>query len=87
MLERTPDGSGYSFSTRQIPPGRYSPAEVMVGFSEATEFKNKMAPRVGTGMAFAHLLRRMPIESEYVLAEFYGELFPTTPIIEGQGFN
>ena len=87
VLDRTPDGSGFAFWTRQLQSGRYSPAEVMVGFSEATEFKNKLQVRVGSGMAFAHMLRRMPTEAEYVLAEFYNEYFPTSPIIDGQGFN
>lgn len=79
VLDRTPDGSGFAFWTRQLQTERYSPAEVLIGFSESQEFKTRMAPRVATGMAFVHMLDRVPTEDEYVLAEFYGDLFPTSP--------
>lgn len=85
VLDRAPDGSGFSFWTRQLQSERKSPAEVLIGFSEAPEFKNKMAVRVGAGMLFAHELRRMPTNGEYTLAEFFNEFFSTTPLIDGQG--
>lgn len=79
VLNRTPDGAGVSFWTRQLQTERYSPAEMMIGFSESQEFKNKMASKVGIGIGFAHLLGRMPSESEYVAAEYNYTYFQTSP--------
>lgn len=85
VLNRTPDGSGFSFWTRQLQTQRMSPAEVMIGFSESQEFKTRLAPRVGALIAYVHLTGKAPTESDYVLAEFYGEYFSTSP--SSLGFN
>ncbi len=69
VLNRYPDGQGVAFWTRQLQTERYSPAEMMIGFSESQEYKNKMETRVNIGIAFAHLIGRMPTEAEYVLAD------------------
>lgn len=82
VLNRVPDGSGFSFWTRQLQTERQSPAEVMIGFTESHEFKARMHTRVTTGINYAHLLGRVPTEAEYVLHEFYWEAFwdnPTEP--------
>lgn len=87
VLNRYPDGQGTAFWTRQLQTERYSPAEMMIGFSESQEYKNKMETRVNIGIAFAHLLGRMPTQSEYVLADSTivniwgdtGAQFTTTP--------
>ncbi len=46
VLARTPDGSGFSFWTRQLQSGRYSRAEVMIGFSESQEYKERLEFRI-----------------------------------------
>jgi len=86
VLNRTPDGAGVAFWTRQLQTERYSPAEMMIGFSESQEFKNKMASKVGIGVAFAHLLGRMPSESEYVAADYNDTYFQTSPSNGWYGF-
>ena len=75
VLDRTPDGSGFSFWTRQLQSGRYSRAEVMIGFSESEEYKGRLGFRIATGIAYAHMLGRVPTDSEYFLAEIFGEGF------------
>jgi hypothetical protein len=80
VLNRNPDGTGFSFWTRQLQSGRYSRAEVMIGFSESSEFKTKNIARVGTTIAYLHMLNRVPTQGEYFLADnIFGSL-PTTPI-------
>jgi hypothetical protein len=80
VLLRNPDGTGFSFWTRQLQSGRYSRAEVMIGFSESSEFKLKSISRVGTTIAYVHMLNRVPTAGEYFLADnIFGSL-PTTPI-------
>jgi len=81
VLARTPDGSGFSFWTRQLQSGRYSRAEVMIGFSESQEYKGRLAKRVGAGVAFSHMLNRMPTDGEYFLADIGGFGFPTSPVL------
>lgn len=79
VLDRTPDGSGFSFWTRQLQTERYTPAEVLIGFSESHEFKDRMHRRVTAAVNYAHLLGRVPTDAEYVLHEFYGEDFWDNP--------
>ena len=81
VLSRTPDGSGFSFWTRQLQSGRYSRAEVMIGFSESQEYKTRLEFRIGAALAYVHMLNRMPTEGELLLAEIFGESFPTSPAI------
>ena len=85
VLNRTPDGSGFAFWTRQLQTERMSPGEVMIGFSESQEFKNRMAPRVATGLAYTFMLERTPTEDEYVLAEFFNRGFSTSADPWGYG--
>ena len=79
MLDREPDGSGFAFWTRQLQTERYSPAEVLIGFSEAHEFRDKMHGRANAASNYAHLLGRVPTEKEYVLDEVYGHFFVDNP--------
>lgn len=81
VLSRTPDGSGFSFWTRQLQSGRYSRAEVMIGFSESQEYKERLEFRIGASLAYVHMLKRMPTDGELLLAEIFGESFPTSPAI------
>ena len=81
VLARTPDGSGFSFWTRQLQSGRYSRAEVMIGFSESQEYKERLEFRIGASLAYVHMLKRMPTDGELLLAEIFGESFPTSPAI------
>ncbi|NLD77877.1 MAG: DUF4214 domain-containing protein [Acidimicrobiales bacterium] len=79
VLDRDPDGAGAAFWTRQLQSERASAAEMLIGFSESPEFKNFMATKVGAGLAYLHLLGRMPTPVEYVHADFYSLQFQTTP--------
>ena len=79
VLEREPDETGAAFWTRQLQTERYSPAEMLIGFSESQEFKNRMSSKVGTGIAYLHLLGRMPSEAEYVAADWNWTYFQTNP--------
>jgi hypothetical protein len=79
VLDREPDGSGFAFWTRQLQTERYSPAEVLIGFSEAHEFRDKMHGRANAASNYAHLLGRVPTEKEYVLDEVYGHFFVDNP--------
>jgi hypothetical protein len=79
ILDRDPDGSGFSFWTRQLQTERMGPAEVMIGFTESEEYKMRKHVRVAAGTNYAHLLGRVPTEAEYVLHEFYWEAFWTNP--------
>lgn len=81
VLDRTPDGSGFSFWTRQLQSGRYSRAEVMIGFSESQEYKEVLEFRIGAALAYVHMLKRMPTDGELLLADIFGESFPTSPAI------
>lgn len=81
VLNRTPDGSGFSFWTRQLQSGRYSRAEVMIGFSESQEYKERLQFRIGAALAYVHMLKRVPTDGELLLAEIFGESFPTSPAI------
>lgn len=82
VLDRTPDGAGAAFWTRQLQEERYSPAEMLIGFSESLEFKERMETKVGTGVAFIHLLGRMPTQTEYVWGDLFwnNAWFAPTPI-------
>ena len=79
VLNRKPDGSGFAFWTRQLQTERYSPAEVLIGFSEAHEFRDLMHRRTTAGSVYAHLLGRMPTAEEYVLDTLYEHFFVDNP--------
>jgi hypothetical protein len=86
VLNREADAAGAAFWTRQLQSERYSPAEMLIGFSESQEFKNVMSSKVGTGLAYLHLLGRMPTESEYVAADWNWTYFQTNPTEMSWGF-
>lgn len=89
VLNRTPDGAGFAFWTRQLQTERYTPAEVLIGFSEAHEFRNLMHDRTTAGSVYAHLLGRMPTPEEFVLDTLYGHYFvdnPTEFLYLGPGY-
>jgi len=79
VLDREPDAMGESFWVRQLQTERYSPAEMLIGFSESQEFKNKMSPRVGSGLLYLHELGRMPTKAEVGDAETFWDWFQTNP--------
>lgn len=79
VLDRNPDGSGFAFWTRQLQTERYTPAEVLIGFSESHEFEEKTHQRANAASHYAHLLGRVPTEKEYVLDEVYGHFFIHNP--------
>lgn len=79
VLDREPDAMGESFWVRQLQTERYSPAEMLIGFSESQEFKNRMASNVGTGLMYLHELGRMPKPHEYVEGDIYYDYFQTNP--------
>ena len=80
VLDRTPDGSGFAFWTRQLQTERYSPAEVLIGFSESHEYRDRMHGRANAASVYAHLLGRVPTDKEYVLDEVYGHFFVDNPM-------
>jgi hypothetical protein len=79
VLNRDPDGAGFAFWTRQLQTERYTPAEVLIGFSEAHEFKQLMHDRTTAGSVYAHLLGRMPTPEEFVLDTIYDHYFVDSP--------
>ncbi len=82
VLARNPDGSGFSFWTRQLQIGRYSRAEVMIGFSESNEYQQRLERRVSTAVGYSHLLNRMPTDGEYFIADISPGLgFPISPVL------
>lgn len=87
VLGRTPDGSGFAFWTRQLQTERYSPAEVLIGFSEAHEFRDKVHARTNAASVYAHLLGRVPTATEYVLDAVYGHFFVDNPAEVGFSFT
>jgi len=79
VLDREPDATGESFWVRQLQTERYSPAEMLIGFSESQEFKNRMSSKVGTGLMYLHELGRMPTQAEYVEGDLFWQFFQTNP--------
>ncbi len=60
VLERAPDSGGFVYWTNQLNSGRMTRGEVMLGFSESQEYKNKIANSVYVTMAYVGMLRRAP---------------------------
>ena len=87
VLGRNPDGSGFSFWTRQLQTERYSPAEVLIGFSESHEFRDRVHARTNAASVYAHLLGRMPTATEYVLDSVYSHFFVDNPGEVNPGFT
>lgn len=64
VLDRTPDDAGLAYWTGQLAQGRTTRAKVMVGFSESSEFKRRMQPRLLTTLVYFHMVKRMPLPEE-----------------------
>lgn len=79
VLDRDPDAAGFAYWTRQLQSQRKSPAEVMVGFSEAPEFKNKRSLSTGVAIGYIHALGRTPTAADYVIADFNNYFLNTSP--------
>ena len=64
VLGRAADQAGVDYWTRQIDLGRKTKAQVVVGFSESNEYKNKQAQNTDVAVAYIYLLGRAPTSSE-----------------------
>lgn len=60
VLHREPDPGGRAFWVGELSSGRRSRGEVMVGFSESSEYQNENKPRVDVIISFFGLVRRVP---------------------------
>ena len=68
VLDRDPEAAGFAFWTRQLQDGRYSPADVLIGFSESKEFQTKTAQELGVALVRIHETNKMPTPEQYVEA-------------------
>lgn len=64
VLERPPEPTGYQFWLDELNSGRRSRGKVMVGFSEASEYKRRYSPMVDASVAHIYLLGRSPSSNE-----------------------
>ena len=64
VLEREPEPAGHSYWTEQLQSGRKTRGMVMVGFSEAAEYKTRNGPAIEASVAHLRFLRRAPTSSE-----------------------
>ncbi len=64
VLGRPADGAGRSFWLSQLSSGARSRGEMMVGFSESSEYRNAKAARINVIITYFELLRRVPTPSE-----------------------
>lgn len=64
VLHREPDGPGYTFWLGELDSGRRTRGEVMVGFSESSEYKNANRARIDVIISFFGFVRRIPTSSE-----------------------
>lgn len=64
VLGRSGDPSGRAFWISELDAGRRTRGEVMVGFSESSEYKNANRARVDVIITFFGLLRRVPSSGE-----------------------
>lgn len=78
VLDRDPEAAGFAYWTRQLQSQRKSPAEVMIGFSESSEFKNKRSLSTGIAVGYIHLLGRVPTASDYVFSGIFGLYLDTS---------
>jgi glucose/arabinose dehydrogenase len=60
VLQRAPDSAGLAGWTALLDGGTYSRGQVMLGFTESTEFRANVANEVFVTMMYAGLLRRTP---------------------------
>ncbi|MGI8937341.1 MAG: trypsin-like serine protease [Iamia sp.] len=64
VLGRPGDPSGRAFWISELDSGRRTRGEVMVGFSESSEYKNANKARIDVIITFFALLRRVPSSAE-----------------------
>jgi hypothetical protein len=64
VLERTADAAGVDYWTRQLDLRRKTRGQVMVGFSESSEYKRKQAENTDVAVASVFLLGRAPSATE-----------------------
>ncbi|MCU1372469.1 MAG: hypothetical protein JWO77_3663 [Ilumatobacteraceae bacterium] len=64
VLGRPADQAGVDFWTKRLDTGRQSRAQVMVGFSESTEYRRKQAANTDVAVAYLTLVGRMPTAAE-----------------------
>jgi hypothetical protein len=64
VLDRAPEPAGFRYWVGQLQAGRTSRAAVMIGFSESSEHRTRLAFRLSTTVAYVHMLKRMPTPAE-----------------------
>ena len=64
VLARPSDPAGAAYWVRQLNSGRLSRAQVMIGFSESSEYKRKQAENTDVSVAYIFLLGRVPTAAE-----------------------
>ncbi len=60
VMERAGDTAGIAFWTRQLDNRRYSRGQVMINFSESSEYMNKQGGNVAAAAFYIHVLGRAP---------------------------
>ena len=66
VLEREPDSGGLAYWKGNLDNGALTRGDVLIGFSESSEFVGRTANDVFVTTAYAALLRRMPSNTEFV---------------------
>ena len=79
VLGRKPDTSGVAYWTKELDSRSRTRGQVMVGFSQSSEYVDKKAEDVNTVMAFVGMLHRSPTAAEVVGRRGQG----FGPVIEG----
>lgn len=79
VLGRPGESAGVTFWTEQLSSGRRNRGQVMVGFSESSEYKNQQASGVTTSVYWILLLGRAPTVGEFsaAVAQLKGGTTPT----------
>ena len=65
MLGRAPDGAGLAYWVAQLNGGFMTRGQVMVGFSESSEYQQTSYNRVFVTMVYYGMLRRMPDQAGF----------------------
>ncbi|MCU1453985.1 MAG: Sugar lactone lactonase YvrE [Acidimicrobiales bacterium] len=65
VLSRAGEASGVDFWTGQLDTGKRTRGQVMTGFSESTEYKNKKQPGVDVAVTWIDLLGASPDQSSF----------------------
>ena len=74
VLHRSPDAAGRAFWVGELSSGRRTRGEVMVGFSEGSEYRGENAARVDVIISFFGLVRRVPRNGELATWQSQGNL-------------